>query len=342
MAHQTTIVENGMTYNVTEFDHTAQEIDDAVSNLGGASTPQGAIAALGAGVRLNLLINPFFRVDQRNRGTYNSGGWTLDGWYNGAGSDGTITQNSNGAVFSIERTGIAFYQPIDPQEHQLSGRKVTFSVLYSGGAPRLTISRFDGAWHHYTSVNFPASENMALATVSAELGDFQSTDQIRAVIYATANNTTFQVYCAKFEVGENQTIAYQDGNQLTILERPDPIESLKCERYQYVVSPLSFSNYKSNYAYLGTGIYIATNQARIFIPIHVLPRIRPTLTYNGTLIVSNGKATYNVSNITLEHISRSGISVLVNTGTGAAVGDPAMLRIDNDGTAQIIFDANLS
>lgn len=302
MAHQSTIVENGMTYNVTEFDHTAQEIDDAVSNLGGASTPQGAIAALGAGVRLNLLINPFFRVDQRNRGTYNSGGWTLDGWYNGASSDSTITQNSNGAVFSIERPGFPFYQAIDPQEHQLSGRKVTFSVLYSGEAPRLVISRFDGSWHHYTSVNFPASENMALATVSAELGDLQSTDQIRAAIYAAANNTTFQVYCAKFEVGENQTIAYQDGNQLTILERPDPIESLKCERYQYVVSSLSFSNYKSNYAYLGTGIYVTSSQAIIFIPIHVLPRIRPTLTYNGSFIVSNGKATYNVSNITLEHI----------------------------------------
>ena len=331
-----------MTYNVTEFDHTAQEIDDAVSNLGGASTPQGAIAALGAGVRSNLLINPFFRIDQRNKGTYNSSGWTLDGWYNGAGSDGTITQNPDGAELSIVRTGISFYQPIDPTEFQLSGKKVTFSILYSGGAPRLTISRFDGVWHHYTSVNFPASENMVLAMVSAELGDLQSTDQIRAAIYAAASNTTFQVYCAKFEVGENQTIAYQDGNQLTILERPDPIESLKCERYQYVISPLSFSNYKSNYAYLGTGMYVTGTQARVFIPIHVLLRIRPTLVYNGAFVISNGKATYNVSNITLEHISRSGISVLVNTGTGAAVGDPAMLRIDNDGTARIIFDANLS
>lgn len=330
-----------MTYNVTEFDHTAQEIDDAVSNLGGASTPQGAIAALGAGVRPNLLINPFFRVDQRNRGTYNSGGWTLDGWYNGAGSNGTITQNPDGAELSIAQTGIAFYQPIDPAEFQLSGKKVTFSVLYSGGAPRLAISRFDGSWHHYTTVNFPASENMALATASAELGDFQSTDQIRAAIYAAANNTTFQVYCAKFEVGENQTIAYQDGNQLMILERQDPNEFLKCERYQYVVSPIAFSNYTSNYAYLGTGIYVTGNQARIFIPIHVLPRIRPTLTYNGAFIISNGKATYNVSNITLEYISRSGISVLVNTGTGATIGDPAMLRIDNDGAARIIFDANL-
>lgn len=235
MAHQSTIVENGMTYNVTEFDHTAQEIDDAVSNLGGASTPQGAIAALGAGVRPNLLINPFFRVDQRNRGTYNSGGWTLDGWYNGAGTNGTITQNSDGAELSIAQTGIAFYQPIDPVEFQLSGKKVTFSVLYSGGAPRLVISRFDGSWHHYTTANFPASENMALATVSAELGDFQSTDQIRAAIYAAANNTTFQVYCAKFEVGENQTIAYQDRNQLMILERPDPLELVKCKRYLYII-----------------------------------------------------------------------------------------------------------
>lgn len=224
-----------MTYNVTEFDHTAQEIDDAVSNLGGASTPQGAIAALGAGVRPNLLINPFFRVDQRNRGTYNSGGWTLDGWYNGAGTNGTITQNSDGAELSIAQTGIAFYQPIDPVEFQLSGKKVTFSVLYSGGAPRLVISRFDGSWHHYTTANFPASENMALATVSAELGDFQSTDQIRAAIYAAANNTTFQVYCAKFEVGENQTIAYQDRNQLMILERPDPLELVKCKRYLYII-----------------------------------------------------------------------------------------------------------
>ena len=323
----------------------SRPISSQLSNLntlvGGATTPQAALAALGAGVRPNLLINPFFRIDQRNKGTYNSSGYTLDGWCNGAGSDGTITQNPDGAEFSIVRTGISFYQPIDAAEFQLSGKKVTFSILYSGGALRLTISRFDGSWHHYTSVNFPASENMVLAMVSAELGDLQSTDQTRAAIYAAASNTTFQVYCAKLEVGDTQTLAYQDEDGAwQLLPQPESdyaTQLAKCQRYQLKL-PYGSSQ---NFAPVGFGCAQNASSVRILIPTPITMRTSPAISYlsgdiNGITIVSNGK------NIVPNSITRI---IVMNYGvaiefavSGADNSMPCVMRTTS---AYLLLDANL-
>lgn len=65
MAYTTNIEVNGIIYPVTHYDHTAQQIDDAVANMGAASTPQAALAALGAGVRNNELDNPGLDINQR-------------------------------------------------------------------------------------------------------------------------------------------------------------------------------------------------------------------------------------------------------------------------------------
>ena len=63
--------------------YSGEEIDkgiDGALQLGGASTPQGAIAALGAGVRPNLLVNPFFKVNQRGNASYTGIVPTVDCW----------------------------------------------------------------------------------------------------------------------------------------------------------------------------------------------------------------------------------------------------------------------
>ena len=63
--------------------YSGEEIDkgiDGALQLGGASTPQGAIAALGAGVRAKLNDNPFFLVNQRGRSSYTGPGYGPDRW----------------------------------------------------------------------------------------------------------------------------------------------------------------------------------------------------------------------------------------------------------------------
>lgn len=327
--------------------YSGEEIDkgiDGALQLGGASTPQGAIAALGAGVRPKLNDNPFFLVNQRGQSSYTGPGYGPDRWMvtgshkldmlDGGGVKLTVASGSNANQM--------IQQYLEPEIfEQLNGKQVTLAVIVTENSMSLPTYFRVGAT---TYGNIPAGQTglfFATATINYKTGQnyigFQCSDR------ANQNGQSISLRAFTAEEGSIQTLGYQDrSGVLQLLEHPDPLETLKCEKYQYIISTLTFSNYVSKYAYLGTGIYITSSQARIFIPIHVLPRIRPTLTYNGAFIVSNGKAAYNVSNITLEHISRSGISVMVNTGTGAMAGDPAMLRIDNDEAARIIFDANLS
>lgn len=84
MAHTTEISINGIVTQVTEFDHSAQEIDDTVDAAAGllpggtglpvdrggtgAQTPQEALANLGAGVRANLGDNCDFTAPINQRG----------------------------------------------------------------------------------------------------------------------------------------------------------------------------------------------------------------------------------------------------------------------------------
>lgn len=129
-----------MTYNVTEFDHTAQEIDDAVSNLGGASTPQGAIAALGAGVRPKLNDNPFFLVNQRGKSSYTGPGYGPDRWMvtgshkldmlDGGGVKLTVASGSNANQM--------IQQYLEPEIfEQLNGKRVTLAVIVTGNSMSL-------------------------------------------------------------------------------------------------------------------------------------------------------------------------------------------------------------
>ena len=288
-------------------------------------------------VRPNLLINPFFKVNQRGQSTYAASGWTVDGWYNGAGSDGSLTPNQNGALLKIQRTGIAFYQAVDPIEKNLTGKHVLFSILYTG-TPRLVISRFDDVWHHYTSVNFPSSDTPAIATVGADIGDVTTNDEIRCAIYSASGSTSIQVYGTKFEVGMQQSLAYQDDSGAwQLLERPDPLEELKCKRYQQVILPEA----SRNTVYVGTGLFNTNSGARIFVPYPVPLRTRPSISFNGNFSVTDGLSSYTVSKINLEYSSVNGASILVGTNAASAGGHPAMLRIDNDATGRFIFDANL-
>lgn len=321
--------------------YSGEEIDkgiDGALQLGGASTPQGAIAALGAGVRPNLLVNPFFKVNQRRKSTYAAGGWTVDGWYNGAGSDGSLTPNQNGALLEIQRTGIAFYQAVDPIEKNLTGKHVLFSILYTG-TPRLVISRFDDAWHHYTSVNFPSSDTPAIATVGADIGDVTTNDEIRCAIYSASGSTSIQVYGTKFEVGMQQSLAYQDDSGAwQLLGQPDPLEEIKCKRYQIALPQGNTLNYSP----IGYGYILGGNSARILIPTPVKMRTNPTLVFisgniSGLSILA-GENTFIPTSVSTIFALEYGVSINFTIPSGATNG-PCTLRCTS---GYALLDANLS
>lgn len=222
MAHQSTIVENGMTYNVTEFDHTAQEIDDTVSNLGGASTPQGAIAALGAGVRKNWLINPFFSINQRGASSYSAGN-TVDGWVN-SGADSVVAVNSDGVIFSVNQDASGRRYLAQALEDDWLGVEATFSILTQDGTLYTGTGNYPDGVGYTDVLNIPNIGTLRL--------DAQNPDHQRAYVILN-QGASIKLRAAKLEKGAGQTLCYMDSSGVwQLLEQPDPLELLKCQRYQ--------------------------------------------------------------------------------------------------------------
>ena len=340
MAHQTTIIENGMTYNVTEFDHTAQEIDDAVSNLGGASTPQGAIAALGAGVRPKLNDNPFFLINQRGESSYTGAGYGPDRWrvtgshkldmLDGGGVKLTVVSSSNANQM--------IQQYLEPEIFErLNGKQVTLAVIVTENSMSRPSYFRVGATEYG---NIPAGQiGLFFATLTLNYYSsannyfgFQCSDR------ENQNGESISLKAFTFETGENQTLGYvDDSGAVQLLEQPNPLELLKCRRYQYVIHP----EQDRNTVFLGNGVFTTNTRARIFVPYPVPLRTRASLSYTGTFAVSDGSNPYKVLTINLEYASVNGATILAETNATSAIGHPAMLRIDNDTNGLFIFDANL-
>lgn len=269
MAHQSTIVENGMTYNVTEFDHTAQEIDDVVNNLGGASTPQGAIAALGAGVRPKLNDNPFFLVNQRGQSSYTGPGYGPDRWMvtgqhvldmlDGGGVKLTVASGSNANQM--------IQQYLEPEIfEQLNGKQVTLAVIVTENSMSLLTYFRVGATAYG---NIPAGQTglfFATATINYNTG--QNYIGLQCSDRANQNGQSISLRAFTVEAGNTQTLAYQDNSGAwQFLERPDPLEVLKCQRYQF-----TFAN-----AMMIRASRITNSEINFFIPLPTGLRTTPTI-----------------------------------------------------------------
>lgn len=288
MAHQSTIVENGMTYNVTEFDHTAQEIDDAVSNLGGASTPQGAIAALGAGVRPNLLVNPFFKINQRGKASYTGIVPTVDCWRS---FSPTLTAQVTDDGVLLSGTGFDYFGNYIESPEQYNGKTITISALVKNPGGQFRINLFNESKKVSNNFNIPASSDWVI--ISGTIHGVQASDGDRLIFLlypgggVPGQTATAQVMAVKMEEGENQTLGYIDssGNPV-LLERPDPLELLKCQRYFYYANNILCPGQIKN-----SNIYLA-----MYLPTKM--RVIPSMTVKsyGTIInngVSNVPTTFD-------------------------------------------------
>lgn len=339
MAHQSTIVENGMTYNVTEFDHTAQEIDDAVSNLGGASTPQGAIAALGAGVRPKLNDNPFFLVNQRGRSSYTGPGYGPDRWMvtgqhvldmlDGGGVKLTVASGSNANQM--------IQQYLEPEIfEQLNGKQVTLAVIVTGNSMSLpTYFRVGTA----TYGNIPAGQTglfFATATINYKTG--QNYIGLQCSNRANQNGQSISLRAFTMEEGSIQTLGYQDSSGvLQLLEHPDPLEEIKCKRYQIALPKGNTLNYSP----IGYGYIFGGNSARILIPTPVKMRTNPNLVFTtgniSGLSILAGENTFIPTAVSTIFALEYGVSINFTIPSGSTNG-PCTLRCTS---GYALLDANL-
>lgn len=340
MAHQTEIVINGVTTAVTEFDHTAQEIDDMcdaaqsilpdgpglpVSQGGtGATNPQAALAALGAGVRPNLLINPFFQVNQRGQTSY-SGTYsvhTVDGWLLNQQETATLNVQSNG-VQIVAGAGTAHLRQY---LEFLPDGVYTVSFLSADGSMGYAVYEKSGT--SYTRKDYVQSNVFGIG--------MQDTNGKPTAFAYAQSGTSATLIASKLESGEGQTLAYQDEDGAwKLLPQPESdyaTQLAKCQRY-YARYGIAAGNSQIGYT-MAANSTIAN--AIIFLP-GPMRIINPTVRFSGTVVLRSGVTDIPVSGMTINVVINNAAYIQV-TASGLEIGKMYVLRISN---GYIDFDADL-
>lgn len=246
--------------------YSGEEIDkgiDGALQLGGASTPQGAIAALGAGVRKNLLINPFFKVNQRGNITYTSNGYCVDNWeitYKDTGNYG-VTVHDDYIMLSAGQERETRVDQFIEDADAVFGKTVTGSALLEDGTLRTGSAVFQKSSGGYTTETIYADTTFRFL--------LQSAPSMNALVrLVVKEGKSVGVRAVKLEFGNTQTLAYQDDSGAwQLLEQPDPLEVLKCQRYQF-----TFAN-----AMRIRASRITNSEINFFIPLPTGLRTTPTI-----------------------------------------------------------------
>ena len=245
MARTTNITVNGETVPVTEFDSTAQQIDDAVAVLGAPSTPQEALAALGAAVRPNLLINGGLRVWQRFPDGYTGAPNNIyipDRFKiqstSGAQQSNIVKANDYGGIYNQTGPSLAIRYYMENAE-EMNGKTLTISVLRqsSGGDLEIKSKTMEASgWTPETDI---------LNYFGNTFGFILSGE--KAFYY-------------KLEEGERQTLGYQDStgawNLLPQSDMDYQQELAKCQTY---LKPLAGF-------YCGGTAAVSTTRVLFFVP----------------------------------------------------------------------------
>lgn len=261
-AQMAALVEPPTEYYTSRY--SGEEIDkgiDGALQLGGASTPQGAIAALGAGVRPNLLVNPFFKVNQRGQTSYTGEGYTVDMWRI-TGSRSTLDVTEDGITFSVSA---------EDTSRRYIGQKFETGAVKSGVDYTLSVLLQSGELYSGTA-QFPAnSGSYNNAFTIPGIGDGRlnvGRNGVKEVYFIVDQGSSLSLRAAKFEEGARQTLAYKDEDGAwQFLEHPDPLEVLKCQRYQF-----TFAN-----AMRIRASRITNSEINFFIPLPTGLRTTPTI-----------------------------------------------------------------
>lgn len=301
--------------------------------LGGATTPQGALANLGAGVRNNELINYNFAVNQRGQSAYTANGYTVDMWTRPAGGL-TVTPIENGVRLTWT-AGIYFRQGFE-NPSQYNGKSVTISGMFSnpqsitGCSLRL---RVNGSFSGFS---------VPVTGAGCFFATFQMPDEVTELwLEVGAESGSIDWNYAKLEEGDTQTLAYQDDDGAwQLLPQPESdyaTQLAKCQRYQLRL-PYGASQ---NYAPIGFGWAQTASSIRILIPTPVTMRANPVISYlsgdiSGISLICNGKA---VAPTAISHIAVQNYGVAIEFAVSDATANmPCVMRMTS---AYMMLDANL-
>lgn len=281
----------------------------------------------------NLLINPFFTVNQRGSTTYTitKPAYTLDGWKaSGDTTAGEVVVGQRYAKLTNSSGTLGLGQFVEDYG-ALAGETVTLSMAVDilSGSYHLGLNDGTGQAGEVLS-----QKGLQVYALTVTLSDSPSQLWCQLISEGAAS---CRIFGAKLEVGDHQTLAIQgeDGTwQLT--QQPDPEEILRCYRYQYV--PVEGD---TSYP-LGYGFAFSTSSARMVFPCGVKMRLAPSVTFlNGSALsgigIFNNGASHTPTAVAGTRNLPGGVGVIFTT-SGLVTNDVCTLRSIS---GKLLFDANL-
>lgn len=281
----------------------------------------------------NLLINPYFTVNQRGSTTYTitKPTYTLDGWKtSGDTTAGEVVVGQRYAKLTNTSGTLGLGQFVEDYG-ALAGETVTLSMAVDilSGSYHLGLNDGTGQAGEVLS-----QKGLQVCTLTVTLSDSPSQLWCQLISEGAAS---CRIFGAKLEVGDHQTLAIQgEDGAWQMTQQPDPEEILRCYRYQYV--PVEGD---TSYP-LGYGFAFSTSSARMVFPCGVKMRLAPSVTFlNGSNLsgigIFNNGASHTPTAVAGTRNLPGGVGVIFTT-SGLVTNDVCTLRSIS---GKLLFDANL-
>ncbi len=281
----------------------------------------------------NLLINPDFKINQRESTTYTYSGaasYTVDRWTFDSASytSSTLTPNTG--------SGMTLYNAISSVHIvQYIETPLELSTQYT------------------ISANSPTGTVKATFTTPSALPT-STTNYVRLLVSGSSGTTVGQLnvryhatkgyWCVRIatEVGETLTLNWvklEKGAIATSFVTPEPTtELLKCQRYYYQTKT------GNNYGVLSpVGWMQSATQFRVLYELPTTLMKEPTVLINGNVTVSFGSGTtkLTVTSTGKQHWHGDKQILIITTSEGTKDATGCYLQANNDTTAHIAFDAEI-
>lgn len=279
----------------------------------GATTPQGALAALGAGVRPNLLDNAIFigggsqqgggqlPVNQRGQTSYSALTYGIDRWKLFATGEFVVALNSDYISINLITASVVNMSQFVENYSFFKGKTLTFSAIVRGKGA-ITVGVSDGSY--ITRADYDSHE-WGLLTATFTLGE--DITRLEVVLQSQEN---FDVKATKVELGSAQTLAYQDEDGAwQLLPQPESdyaAQLLKCQKY---LLPLG------DVCALGLGAF----NNRIWFSVPTPTRMRTTPVLQGDLTLYPPSDAINITNWTVEKLNAANCVTIYADGTGIEI-----------------------
>ena len=325
----------------------AGKADLTLSNL---SNYQKALAAIGGKPRDNLLDNAYFKgggsqqgggqfpINQRGLMQYSGIISGIDRWNSGLRNGSSLTLNQDGIDLTADSIE-AYIEEVIENFDTLSGKTVTLSCMYSGALGNLKLYLYRNDYEIPINLTLEQSDGINVVSGTVTLGDLSGVTRffVRLTSIGNGDGTPTRFYAAKLEIGDTQTLAYQDeeGNW-QLFETPDYGEELaKCQRYLFnpLMGGLEWSQIMYGYAYSDTAI-----SCTLTLPVNM--RTLPAIIQSGDFRCVGAGIVLEATGFNVVDCSGNTIRIDVSV-SGAKASEVYVFMRDNDSASKLLLSAEL-